>query len=78
METIYPDQLTNVEGDAIAVQYAPYENYAEFWFGFIDYQNGRACPYGEDSVAGQAWDRGAEAAMRVLNGRRPRCEGCSI
>ena len=41
METIYPDQLTNVERDAIAVRYAPYENYAEFWFGFIDYQNGK-------------------------------------
>jgi hypothetical protein len=45
-------------------EYAPYHNFAEFHIGFDDYTKGRyRNPFGS-SVAGQSWDRGAEAAMR--------------
>lgn len=45
-------------------RYVPYDTMPEFKVGFIDYQIGKYTnPYG-DTVAGQAWDRGAEAAMK--------------
>jgi hypothetical protein len=67
---IYSHQLTLAENRAIAERYAPYHRYAEFWIGFIDYQHHRTRnPYG-DSVGGQSWDRGAEAAMQVQRGRQ--------
>jgi hypothetical protein len=45
----------------------PYHRFEEFWDGFADYQHdcNRRCPHEENSVAGQAWDRGTEAAMRL-------------
>jgi hypothetical protein len=68
--TIYSDGLTAVELREIEERYAPYHHYQEFWIGFVDWQNGRGCPRGwEDSVAGQSWNRGAEAASRVRRSR---------
>jgi hypothetical protein len=70
MTKIYSDNLTTTEHKAIADRYDGYHHCAEFWIGFHDYQDGRNCPNGwANSVAGQAWDRGAEAAMRVLRER---------
>jgi hypothetical protein len=51
-------------------RYAPYHEITEFWYGFREYQNG--CAYKlqklgyplRNSVAEQAYDRGAECAMR--------------
>jgi len=50
----------------IAAEYAPYNTMAAFELGADAYRNGRAadCPFSADSVAAQAWDRGACAAMR--------------
>jgi hypothetical protein len=43
-------------------RYAPYHTYHEFKWGFEDYND---CRYRElHDVAGQAYDRGAECAMR--------------
>jgi hypothetical protein len=68
--TIYSDGLTAVELREIEERYAPYHYYQEFWIGFVDIQNGRHCPNGwSNSVAGQSWDRGAEAASRVRRQR---------
>lgn len=71
MVTIYSDGLTTAEHKQIEERYAPYHKFQEFWIGFVDYQQGRRCPNGWDnSVAGQGWDRGAEAAMRIRSQRR--------
>jgi len=66
-QIIYSDQLTTDERKAIERRHAPYHRFEEFWSGFLGYQSGRDCPNGweENSVAGQAWDRGSEAAMRL-------------
>lgn len=42
-------------------EYAPYNRMQAFREGFIA---GKENPYNPDSVEAQAWDRGAEAAMR--------------
>ena len=49
----------------IAADYAPYDKFPEFAEGYAAYLAGRVHnPHGS-SVAGQAWDRGAECAMRA-------------
>ena len=50
----------------IAAEFAPYNTMAAFRLGAEAYRNGRAadCPFSADSVAAQAWDRGACAEMR--------------
>ena len=49
----------------IAAEYAPYNLYPAFQKGFDAYNAGRISnPHG-DTADGQAWDRGAECAMRV-------------
>jgi hypothetical protein len=75
MKIIYAKDLTAAEHKAMEARYDGYHHCAEFWVGFVDYQHGRYnCPHGwTNSVAGQAWDRGAEAAMR-LHWERYRCE----
>lgn len=47
-------------------RYAPYHNFAEFWIGFDEYTRGhmRVGAYEFQGVGGQAYDRGAELAMR--------------
>jgi hypothetical protein len=51
--------------------YAPYNNFAEFHIGWNDWLSRRTRnPYG-DGVAAQAWDRGAEAAMKWERAGRP-------
>jgi hypothetical protein len=64
---VYREDLTAAELRAMGERYAPYDNFAAFWTGFIDYQAeiDRKCPHDSNSVAGQAWDRGTEAAMRI-------------
>jgi hypothetical protein len=48
----------------IAAEYAPYDQMPAFMEGATAYMERRYDqPYG-DSVAGQAWDRGMECAMR--------------
>ena len=65
---IYPEKLTAADRKEISDRYAPFHNFAEFWTGFTDYQKGRSCPHGwSNSRAGQSWDRGAEAAMWIIN-----------
>src|SRR6516225_5675848 len=67
------EDLTAAEMKAITGRYDGYHHCPEFWDGYADYQNGRwRCPWSDNSVAGQAWDRGSEAAMRVHWERR-RC-----
>jgi hypothetical protein len=48
----------------IAHEYAPYHKMAGFHRGWLDYQAGRMATPSE-GVEGQAYDRGAECAMRV-------------
>lgn len=48
-----------------ASEYAPYHTMKEFQWGFSDYQNCTHTPVDPDSAAGQAYDRGAEFAMRL-------------
>jgi len=64
---IYRDQLTINERKDVEKRHAPYHRFEEFWTGFSDYQHdcNRRCPWSDNSVAGQAWDRGTEAAMRL-------------
>lgn len=45
-------------------EYAPYHTLPAFDQGISDYMEGRMRHL--DGVAGQAWDRGAEYAMRVI------------
>ena len=48
-------------------RYAPYHTFPEFKIGFDDYVAHRPWPVGRispNSVGGQAYDRGAECAMR--------------
>ncbi len=54
--------------DALKAEYAPYHTMPEFQQGFDDYNMGElASDIG--GVAGQAYDRGAEAAMRIARAR---------
>jgi hypothetical protein len=50
---------------AICKQYEPYDTIPEFGEGFVDYQARRLRNKEHDGVAGQAYDRGANAAMRL-------------
>jgi hypothetical protein len=55
-------------------RYAPYHTFPEFEIGYLHYLGGAPEPEDEgfrNSVAGQAYDRGAECAMR----RRQYTEG---
>jgi hypothetical protein len=47
---------------AICKQYEPYHLFPEFGEGFVDYQSRRR-DKNYDGVAGQAYDRGANAAL---------------
>jgi hypothetical protein len=48
---------------AICKQYEPYDTIPQFGEGFVDYQARRLRNKDFDGVAGQAYDRGANAAM---------------
>jgi hypothetical protein len=51
---------------AICKQYEPYDKFQEFGEGLVDYQArciGKRVTKDYDGVAGQAYDRGANAAM---------------
>jgi hypothetical protein len=67
MKIVHNKDLTADEFKAISKRYWPYDNFEEFWVGFADYQHdcNRRCPHEENSAAGEAWDWGTEAAMRV-------------
>ena len=70
---IHRADLTADEFRAISERHWPYDNFAEFWTGFADYQ----CDCNRrnrwpNSDAGAAWDRGTEAAMRI-HWERHRC-----
>lgn len=56
--------MVNIE--AIKAEYAPYNKFPEFQQGYDYYMAGGLPPFDIPGVAGQAFDRGAEAAMRVL------------
>ena len=51
----------------IIKEYEPYSEMEAFWHGYQDYVAGRLGnePYPSDSLEGQAYDRGLEAAMRT-------------
>ena len=72
---VYRADLTAAERKAMSERHAPYDRFEAFWTGFIDYQTDidRKCPNDPNTVFGQAWDRGTEAAMRV-RWERYRCE----
>jgi hypothetical protein len=59
--------------EEILQSYAPYNGYPEFREAMAAY----AChsfnnnPYPAESIAGEAWVRGVEAAMRIGLGSRP-------
>ena len=57
--------------DEIA-RYRPYHTMVKFWEGFRDYRAGRRVEH--PGVFGQAYDRGAECAMRRTRGFRPAWE----
>jgi hypothetical protein len=67
MAVLTREDLTAAEAKAIEQRHAPYHRFEEFWDGFASYDCGWDCPnrWEENSVAGQAWDRGTEAAMRL-------------
>lgn len=54
---------------AIKAEYAPYHTMKEFELGYSDYMAGTSRLTSQDAVhltaAGQAYDRGANAAMKV-------------
>lgn len=59
--------------DAIKAEYAPYDRFPAFWDGYDDYKNGRKLWMWRpdaNSADAQAYDRGAEAAMRVIQAER--------
>jgi hypothetical protein len=45
-------------------RYRPYHLWPAFEFGFNDYNDCRNRHFDSDTAAGQAYDRGAECAMR--------------
>ncbi len=51
--------------EQIKAEYAPYNKMPEFEEGYLMYMFGKVPAYEIGGVAGQAFDRGAEAAMRV-------------
>jgi hypothetical protein len=60
------EDLTAAEMKAITERYDGYHHQQEFWTGFVDYQNDCNLPNRwPNSDAGEAWDQGTEAAMRV-------------
>jgi hypothetical protein len=73
---IIPDRIERGAMDMtlneIVAQYRPYETMPEFWEGLENYRHGiYRSPYDSDGsaqngVKGQAWDRGANAAMRAI------------
>jgi hypothetical protein len=66
MTIIYAEDLTATERRAIEARCAPYHRFEDFWIGFADYERRRyRCPHEWYSVASQAWNHGAEAAMYV-------------
>ena len=66
MTIIRREDLTAAEMKAITERYDGYHHQQEFWTGFVDYQNDCNLPNRwPNSDAGEAWDRGTEAAMRV-------------
>ena len=71
---IHSKDLTADEFTDISARYGPYDNCEEFWAGFAGYQQNRCCPkdWAEDSIAGEAWSRGSEAAARC-HWERYRC-----
>jgi len=54
----------------IAREYAPYNLYQSFEEGFLAYQAGKIHNPYPDGIDAQAWDRGAECAMRVWRWER--------
>jgi hypothetical protein len=50
-----------------AEEYAPYHTMPEFLLGYHDYLKGQLREY--EGVAGEAYDRGAEFAMRLCRGQ---------
>jgi len=50
--------------ETFAAEYAPYHTMPAFWRGVRDYQFGAVCST-DLGVHAQAYDRGAECAMRV-------------
>jgi hypothetical protein len=60
-------QLSGISSPCSATYHAPYDRFQAFWTSFIDYQRDCNSPnrWSEGSVFGQAWHRGAEAAMRL-------------
>jgi hypothetical protein len=60
------DQLTAAEFVDISARHWPFDTFPEFWTGFDDYQHdcNRRNRW-PNTDAGEAWDRGTEAAARI-------------
>lgn len=54
-----------INAEAIKAEYAPYNKMPEFQQGYDYYVAGKVPAFDIPGVAGQAFNRGAEAAMRV-------------
>lgn len=62
--------MTYVNAATVKARYAPYDKMAAFEEGYRAYMEGRVPAHAIGGVEGQAYDRGAEAAMRVLKMER--------
>ena len=68
---IHSADLTTTEMKVIEEHSDGYHHRAEFWVGFNDQNDCNCRNRWSNSVAGEAWYRGMEAAMRVRLGRKP-------
>lgn len=62
---ITPRDIIAISVEEIKAEYHPYNLMPEFQQGFDYYVAGKVPAFDIPGVAGQAFDRGAEAAMRV-------------
>lgn len=61
--------MTKQMVEMIKAEYAPYHKMREFQQGYDAYMNGNMWNEHDcEGVAAQAWDRGANAAMRISRG----------
>ncbi len=58
-----------LDTDALKAEYAPYHKMHDFQSGFDDYMAGHVQTFDLPGLGGQAYARGAEAAMRISRAR---------
>lgn len=63
-------EMSYLNETAIRAEYAPYHTMPEFQQGIDYYRAGKVPSFSIPGVAGQAFDRGAECAMRIARAER--------